>query len=205
MKTFIFLFLLFASLTLISAILAINVNHPVHSVLFLILTFCGASGLLILLGVEFFAMLFLIVYVGAVAVLFLFTVLTISKQEIETTPTFLQYSPAGLFLGLLLLTEVILILVNDFVTGSACNGVITFNSSYFIFKATSIEMLGSLLYTYYFPFFILSSIILFIAMIGSIILTTELEKNRNILFQQESQQLSHSFSNAIFLSGPPKN
>jgi NADH-ubiquinone oxidoreductase chain 6 len=107
------LFFFFSSCALISAIMVITASNPVHSVLFLILVFFNGSGLLILLGLDFFAMIFLVVYVGAIAVLFLFVVMMLNIKLAEISDKKLRYFPIGGLLGLLFLFEIFLIVDND--------------------------------------------------------------------------------------------
>ena len=109
------LFYLFSSLTLLSAIMVIQSRNPVHSVLFLILVFLNSAGLLLLLGLDFFAMLFLVVYVGAIAVLFLFVVMMLNVKSAEISEKRLRYLPVGGLLGLLFLVEIVYIVDNDLI------------------------------------------------------------------------------------------
>ena len=97
-----FLFYLFSSLTFISGVMVIQARNPVHSVLFLILVFFNAAGLLVLLGLDFFAMIFLVVYVGAIAVLFLFVVMMLNIKLAEINEKRLRYLPIGGLLGILI-------------------------------------------------------------------------------------------------------
>ena len=110
-----FLFYLFSSIALISGIMVIRSKNPVHSVLFLILVFCNAAGLLILLHLDFFAMIFLVVYVGAIAVLFLFVVMMLHIKLTEMNENVLRYLPVGGIIGLIFVFEVLLIIENDLI------------------------------------------------------------------------------------------
>ena len=110
-----FLFYIFSSLALISAGLVIQVTNPVHSVLFLILVFFNAAGLLILIGLEFFAMVFLVVYIGAIAVLFLFVVMMLNIKLAEINEKKYRYLPIGGLLGILFLFEIFCIIDNDLI------------------------------------------------------------------------------------------
>ena len=103
-------FYLFATVTVASAVMVISVRNPVHSVLFLILTFFNAAGLFVLLGAEFLAMILVIVYVGAVAVLFLFVVMMLDIDFVELRQGFLNYLPMGALIGFILALELILVL-----------------------------------------------------------------------------------------------
>ena len=102
-------FYLFAGVCIAAAVMVVASRNPVHSVLFLILAFVNASGLFILLGAEFLAMILVIVYVGAVLVLFLFVVMMLDVDFAELRQGFLQYLPIGAFLGIILLTELVLV------------------------------------------------------------------------------------------------
>jgi len=109
------LFYLFSTLCILSGIMVIRSKNPVHSVLFLILVFCNASGLLILLGLDFFAMVFLVVYVGAIAVLFLFVVMMLNIKLVEINENILRYLPIGGLIGLIFLFEIFLIIDSDLI------------------------------------------------------------------------------------------
>ena len=110
-----FLFYVFSSIALISGVMVIRSRNPVHSVLFLILVFCNASGLLILLDLDFFAMIFLVVYVGAIAVLFLFVVMMLHIKFSEIHENVLRYLPVGGLLGFIFLFEILLVVENDLI------------------------------------------------------------------------------------------
>jgi len=122
-----FLFYIFSSIALISGVMVIRSRNPVHSVLFLILVFCNAAGLLILLDLDFFAMVFLVVYVGAIAVLFLFVVMMLNIKLAEIHENVLRYLPIGGLIGLIFLFEVLLVVDNDLIpvfsqyTGTVAN------------------------------------------------------------------------------------
>nr|YP_001315115.1 NADH dehydrogenase subunit 6 [Chlorokybus atmophyticus]ABO15106.1 NADH dehydrogenase subunit 6 [Chlorokybus atmophyticus] len=109
------LFSIFSSVALISGIMVIRAKNPVHSVLFLILVFCSTSGLLLLLGLDFFAMVFLVVYVGAIAVLFLFVVMMLNIKMAEITENLLRYLPVGGLIGFIFVFEVLLVVDNDLI------------------------------------------------------------------------------------------
>jgi len=110
-----FLFYFFSSIALISGVMVIRSKNPVHSVLFLILVFCNAAGLLILLHLDFFAMIFLVVYVGAIAVLFLFVVMMLHIKLTEMNENILRYLPVGGIIGLIFLFEVLLVVENELI------------------------------------------------------------------------------------------
>ena len=149
----------------------ISVRNPVHSVLFLILAFFNAAGLFILLGAEFLAMILVVVYVGAVAVLFLFVVMMLDINFTELKSGFLRYLPIGSFVGLVLLVELILVFwgfgKGDFPVSGSSGILLSGGSS----GVTNTALIGNVLYTDYVYFFQLGGIILLVAMIGAIVLT----------------------------------
>ena len=161
-------FYFFSFIVILSAIMVISSKNPVHSVLFLILSFVNTSGLFVLLGAEFLAMILIVVYVGAVAVLFLFVVMMLDINFIKFREGFLQYLPFGLLLGFVLLIELLMI----FLSGNLKNmTLIEYNLLPVTKQIENTKELGSILYTKYFYLFQLSGLILLVAMIGSIILT----------------------------------
>tara|TARA_Y100001970_G_C13963394_1_gene714346 strand:+ start:292 stop:843 length:552 start_codon:yes stop_codon:yes gene_type:complete len=148
--------------------MVVSLKNPVHSVLFLILSFVNASGLFVLLGAEFLAMILVVVYVGAVAVLFLFVVMMLDINYIKLREGFLQYLPFGALLGVVLLIELgILFLAKGFSESSLVN----FSQQPIITKIENTKLIGFQLYTDYFYPFQLAGLILLVAMIGSITLT----------------------------------
>jgi NADH-quinone oxidoreductase subunit J len=193
-----FLFYFFTALVLISATMVISVKNPVHSVLFLILAFISAAGLLFLLEIEFISLIFIVVYVGAIAVLFLFVVMMLDIKITDLNRNFLKYFPIGSFLGFAFLIEILLILINILEFNSYEIGDnsynIWINNIDFI---TNIEAIGQILYTYYFSYFLIAGIILLIAMVGAIVLT--LTFNRKARAQSIYKQAARDYLNAIFL------
>jgi len=159
-------FYLLAGVAVLSALAVVSARNPVHSVLFLILTFFNAAGLFVLLGAEFLAMLLVVVYVGAVAVLFLFVVMMLDVDFVELKQGFLKYMPLGGVVGAFLLAE--LILVTSAVRGSDlyANGPTALPDG-----VTNAERIGRVLYTDYLLLFQLAGLVLFVAMIGAIVLT----------------------------------
>ena len=158
-------FYLFATLTIASAIAVIFARNPVHSVLWLILAFFNAAGLMLLLGAEFIAMLVVIVYVGAVAVLFLFVVMMLDVDFASLRSGFSRNLPFGLIIALVLLTEVI-VAVSARRAGPALSGREVPQAA-----TPNIVALGQLLYSRYLFAFELAGLILLVAMIGAIVLT----------------------------------
>lgn len=162
-------FYLFAAITLLSAIMVITARNPVHSVLFLILAFFNSAGLFVLLGAEFIAMILVIVYVGAVAVLFLFVVMMLDISFSDLRKGAMQYVPVGLLCGGILLAELIAVFVGwQFAKSSGENIASPTPDPE---KITNTEALGRVLYTDYIFAFQTAGLILLVAMIGAIVLT----------------------------------
>ena len=162
------IFYFFSFIAVLSALLVISSKNPVHSVLFLILSFVNASGLFILLGAEFLAMILVVVYVGAVAVLFLFVVMMLDINFVQLREGFLQYLPFGALLGIVLFVELIMIFLSNKLTDIS---LVEYNVLPAFKEIENTKEIGSVLYTKYFYLFQLSGLILLVAMIGSIILT----------------------------------
>ena len=160
-------FYFFSFIIVLSALMVVSSKNPVHSVLFLILCFFSSSGIFILLGAEFLAMILIVVYVGAVAVLFLFVVMMLDINFIKLREGFLQYLPFGALLGIVLLAELILIFINF----KFNNIGVEYHSTPVIKEIENTKDIGLVLYTEYFYLFQLSGLILLVAMIGSIVLT----------------------------------
>ncbi|BBK37366.1 NADH:ubiquinone oxidoreductase subunit J [Allostella sp. ATCC 35155] len=160
-------FYLFAGLAVASAFMVIAARNPVHSVLFLILAFVNAAGLFVLLGAEFLAMMLVVVYVGAVAVLFLFVVMMLDINFAELRQGVLQYLPVGGLIGLVLLVELLLVVG----TWVAAPGIVASDPTPAPGDLSNTEALGRLLFTKYVYFFQASGMILLVAMVGAIVLT----------------------------------
>jgi len=180
-------FYLFAGILTLSALAVITARNPVHSVLFLILAFFNSAGLFILLGAEFIAMILVIVYVGAVAVLFLFVVMMLDVSFSDLRKGAMQFVPLGLFVGGLLLAELAL------VYGGWSFAAVSANVANPVSEATQLsntESLGRLLYTDYIYAFQLAGLILFVAMIGAIVLTHRTRPG--VLRQKVSEQYART-------------
>jgi len=162
-------FYLFAGICVASAFMVIASRNPVHSVLFLILAFVNAAGLFVLLGAEFLAMILIVVYVGAVAVLFLFVVMMLDVDFAELRQGFLSYLPFGLVVGGLVLVELLMV-VFGWVIGAAVPKAIT-SPIPNMTEVTNTEALGKVLYTTYVYFFQAAGLVLLVAMVGAIVLT----------------------------------
>jgi NADH-quinone oxidoreductase subunit J len=159
-------FYILAAVTVVAGLLVVTAKNPVHSVLYLILAFFSSAGLFVLLGAEFLAMLLVVVYVGAVAVLFLFVVMMLDVDFSRLRQGYVQYLPVGLVIAAVLLIEMIIVssAVADRVTAADASPLVTGD-------VTNAEAIGRVLYTYYVYFFQAAGIVLLIAMIGAIVLT----------------------------------
>ncbi|MGE0024570.1 MAG: NADH-quinone oxidoreductase subunit J [Geminicoccaceae bacterium] len=160
-------FYLFAILALASGAMVIVAKNPVHAVLFLILTFFNAAGLFILLGAEFLAMLLVIVYVGAVAVLFLFVVMMLDVDFAELRAGFIKNAPVGLLVGGVVLAELVLLVL----ARGAAPVTPGLAASPIPLGMTNTEALGQVLYTKYVYIFQGAGLVLLVAMVGAIVLT----------------------------------
>src|SRR3954465_7381859 len=160
-------FYFFSAILIASAVMVIAAKNPVHSVLFLILSFFNAAGLFVLLGAEFLAMILVVVYVGAVAVLFLFVVMMLDIDFAELRRDSLQYLPFGLLIGLILVAELVMagsVWVLKPVAMAAKTAATPAH-------VTNTEALGRILYTDYIYYFQIAGLALLVAMIGAIVLT----------------------------------
>lgn len=164
-----FAFYLFAGVLVLSALMVITARNPVHSVLFLILGFFNSAGLFLLLGAEFVAMMMVIVYVGAVAVLFLFVVMMLDIDFANLRKGAMQYVPLGLTMAALLMIE--LVFAYQALSAHTDLSQNIANSVSEIGAETNTHALGQILYTDYVAAFQLAGLVLFVAMIGSIVLT----------------------------------
>ncbi len=160
-------FYLFSTLALASGAMVIVAKNPVHAVLFLILTFFNAAGLFILLGAEFLAMVLIIVYVGAVAVLFLFVVMMLDVDFAELRAGFIRNAPVGFLVGGVVLAELVLLFLARGVAPVTPGTV----QAPMPQNLTNTEALGQILYTQYFYYFQGAGLVLLVAMIGAIVLT----------------------------------
>src|SRR5690606_15949619 len=162
-------FYMFAVVAVAAGVMVIAARNPVHSVLFLILAFFNAAGLFILIGAEFLALILVIVYVGAVAVLFLFVVMMLDINFVELRQGFLQYLPIGALIGIILLVE-LLFIVGAWVVAPAAPELAAAPIPP-LTETTNTHALGQVLYTDYIYLFQAAGVVLLIAMIGAIVLT----------------------------------
>jgi NADH-quinone oxidoreductase subunit J len=162
-------FYMFALVAVAAGAMVISARNPVHSVLFLILAFFSSAGLFVLMGAEFLAMILVVVYVGAVAVLFLFVVMMLDINFVELRQGFLRYSPIGALIGLVLLAELIVGFSAWQAAQPAAAGTAPPIAS--DPAVTNTHALGLVLYTKYFYLFQAAGLVLLVAMIGAIVLT----------------------------------
>jgi len=168
-------FYLFSAVMIASAVMVIASRNPVHSVLFLILAFFNAAGLFILMGAEFLALILVVVYVGAVAVLFLFVVMMLDVDFIQLREGFLNYLPVGALIGFILLVELLLVLGGWVISpDAAANIAVPIPADPAV---SNIAAIGEVLYTRYVFFFQMAGLILLVAMIGAIVLTLRHKPN----------------------------
>ena len=179
-----FAFYLFAITAVAAGVFVVTARNPVHSVLWLILAFLSAAGLFVLMGAEFVAMLLIIVYVGAVAVLFLFVVMMLDVDFAELKAEMVKYMPLGLLIGVVLLMQVFMV-VGVWHSSDAAEGLrgaVTPDLT----KVQNTRALGLLLYDKYVLLFMIAALILLVAMIGAIVLTMRHRKDvkrQNVLAQ----------------------
>lgn len=191
-------FFVFAAILLASAVRVITAKNPVHSVLFLILAFFSAAGLFVLIGAEFVAMILVIVYVGAVAVLFLFVVMMLDINFQELRQGFLRYLPVGLIVGAILIVEL------GFLAATQLMGPVETPIAPAAPAATGVtntEAIGQILYTDYVYAFQASGLILLVAMIGAIVLT--LRSRKGVRRQEIGQQLDRKRDEVVTLRKVP--
>ncbi len=188
-------FYLFAGTTVGAAVMVISARNPVHSVLFLILAFFNAAGLFVLLGAEFLAMILIVVYVGAVAVLFLFVVMMLDINMVRLREGFLQYLPIGGVIGLILLAEIGVVIGGWSLSSEATAPAATPIPS--LAMASNTEAIGAVLYTDYAYLFQAAGLVLLVAMIGAIVLTLRVRKG--VRKQRIGDQVAHRREDAVEL------
>jgi len=184
------MFYVFAALAVASGVLVVSSRNPVHSVLSLIAAFFNAAGLFVLIGAEFLAMILVIVYVGAVAVLFLFVVMMLDIDFAQLRSGFVRYFPIGALVGFILLVELVLVIGSWVVapgvpSPAAAGGV----------PLTNTRALGDILYTRYLFAFQAAGLILLVAMIGAIVLT--LRRRADVRRQSISAQLARTRAQSV--------
>jgi NADH-quinone oxidoreductase subunit J len=186
-------FYLFAGVCVGSAFMVIAAKNPVHSVLFLILAFVNAAGLFVLMGAEFLAMILVVVYVGAVAVLFLFVVMMLDVDFAELRQGFLQYLPIGALVGIVFLIELFMVVGVWVIAPSVSQAIASPIPP--IASTSNTEALGYVLYTRYVYFFQAAGVVLLVAMIGAIVLT--LRHKPSVKRQNVAAQVRRDKASAI--------
>ena len=188
-------FYLFATVMIASAVCVIFARNPVHSVLWLILAFFNAAGLMLLVGAEFIAMLLVIVYVGAVAVLFLFVVMMLDIDFAELRSGFTRNLPFGIILAIVLLAEMVLA-ISAWKAGPVMSGAAPREAA----VEPNIVALGQVLYSRFLYPFEIAGLILLVAMIGAIVLTHR--SRGDVRGQKVSKQVDRRPDEAIKLENP---
>ncbi len=186
-----------ATVVVVSALLVVTARNPVHSVLWLILAFFSAAGLFVLLGAEFLAMLLVVVYVGAVAVLFLFVVMMLDVDFVKLREGYARYLPIAAIVAGVLLAEMIVIIVAVVNGGAAADAV---GPAAPVADRTNIEAIGRVLYTDYVYFFQAAGVVLLVAMIGAITLT--LRHKPNVKRQKVATQVGRDARTAMEIKTP---
>lgn len=192
-------FYLFAGVTVASAFMVIAARNPVHSVLFLILAFVNSAGLFLLMGAEFLAMILVVVYVGAVAVLFLFVVMMLDVDYVELRQGFIDYLPVGALVGIIFLIELALIVgawtIDPKLVATPVAPIPPAS------QISNTEAIGRVLYTEYVYFFQAAGLILLVAMIGAIVLT--LREREGVKRQNIADQVARTKATAMEVKKVP--
>ena len=186
-------FYLFSAIMIAAALMVVFSRNPVHSVLFLILTFFNAAALFLLTGAEFLALIMVVVYVGAVAVLFLFVVMMLDIDFTELRSGVMRYAPVGTLIGIVLSAELIFVLTgNAFKVEPESNPVQPIPD---LNAVSNTQALGDILYTDYVHLFQIAGMVLLVAMIGAIVLT--LHHRRDVKRQNVADQVARNPKTAI--------
>ena len=192
------IFYIFAAITIASGVMVVSSRNPVHSVLFLILAFFNAAGLFVLIGAEFIAMILVVVYVGAVAVLFLFVVMMLDINFVELRQGFMKYLPVGLLIGLVIFLELFFVVTSWAIAPELIKAAPTPDMA----EVTNTHALGALIYTRYVYLFQAAGLILLIAMIGAIVLT--LRTREGVKRQRISAQLARTTEETVEVVDVPR-
>ncbi len=192
-------FYLFAIVAIASGVMVISARNPVHSVLFLILTFFKSAGLFVLIGAEFLAMILVVVYVGAVAVLFLFVVMMLDINFVQLREGFLDYLPIGALIGIILLVELAFIFGSWVISPVAEQVALAPTPA--VQVVTNTRALGRLIYTDYIYLFQAAGLVLLIAMIGAIVLT--LRERVGVRRQRVAEQVSRPRESVVEIKDVP--
>ena len=192
-------FYLFAAVTVAAGVMVVSARNPVHSVLFLILAFFNSAGLFVLMGAEFLAMILVVVYVGAVAVLFLFVVMMLDINFVRMREGFLQYLPLGALIGLILLAELVLV-GGAWIVSPAAQAAVS-HPAVLTGEMHNTRALGGVIYTHYIYLFQASGLILLVAMIGAIVLT--LRQREDVRRQSIARQTGRSRAESVEVKQVP--
>ena len=183
--------------------MVITVQNSIYSVLFLVLSFVSASSLLFLLECEFIALMFIVIYVGAIAVLFLFVVMMLDLKTANLGKDTLKYFPFGSFIGVVFLIELVLIISENF-KSNPYNRDLLFNfyTNWYdkIDSLTEIEAIGQILYTHYVLQFLIAGTILLVAAVGAVVLTINTDNSKVNKNQIIFKQLSRNYKNVLITS-----
>ena len=197
------LLFIFSGVLILSALAIITVQNSIYSVLFLVLNFVTAAGLLFLLECEFLSLLFIVVYVGAIAVLFLFVVMMLDVKILESPKDFFKYVPAGSFIGGIFLIEISLVIGGTFTNNPykySDIGEHIFNQRSNVYCKldffTDIGTLGQILYSYYIVQFLIAGFILLLAVIGAVVLTMN-NNSQNVKKQMFFKQISRDYKTVL--------
>lgn len=194
-------FYMFAFVAVSSAVMVISAKNPVHSVLFLILTFFNSAALFVLMGAEFLAMILVVVYVGAVAVLFMFVVMMLDINFVELRQGFLQYLPLGGMIGLVLLAELLVVIGGWALTPQAGKPGGAPMPAPAPATVTNTHALGELFYTHYIYLFQAAGMVLLVAMIGAIVLTHR--RRAGVRRQRIADQIARSAKESVEVRDVP--
>lgn len=178
---------------IICSILVIIAKNPVHSILYLILVFCASSLLLVSIGSEFLGIIFIVVYVGAIAVLFLFVIMMLNIKIIELNENIIRYLPLTFIIFFILFIQIFI--YSDFI--NIIDSVYYLDWIVLLNQSSNLVLIGEILYTYFFHFFFLVSLILLLAMVGTIMLT--LNHSKFVLRQQVYEQNMRYWKNSVQL------
>lgn len=196
------LFYFFSNVLLLSSLMVITVQNSIYSVLFLVLSFVSATTLLFLLECEFLALLFIMIYVGAIAVLFLFVVMMLDIKAVNLARDTIKYFPFGSFIGAVFLIEIFAIVFKNFENSPYYKSSFLFNSYQNWYNKldslTEIEVIGQIVYTHYVLQFLIAGLILFLAVIGAVILTIKLS-HKTSKHQISFKQLSRTYKNVLLI------
>ena len=195
------LFYFFSNILLFSSLMVIVVQNSIHSVLFLVCSFISAASLLFILECEFLALLFIIIYVGAIAVLFLFVVMMLDIKTVNLTKDTIKYFPFGSFISIVFLFEILAVVLKNFKANPYKESfLVNFYQNWYekLDPLTEIEALGQILYTHYVLQFLIAGYILFLAVVGSVVLTVTPPRKKyksQITYRQISRNKNSVFKN----------